>query len=427
MTITRLLVLSAAVIFTVSIMLAVRKDGHAVVAVPQAQFYVSPSGDDNSEGTLEAPFQTWARAEQAAQAGDLIYFRGGYYRPQERIHLTKSGGKGERIRYQAYPGEVPVFDLSLIDSEIGGVEINADWLHISKMEFANSKHACIRVTVRKDAETSASHNILEQLNIHDCGNAGIVLWGNHRGDGGVHENLLLNIDSYRHYYPPERGNQGDGIVVGGGVGPGNEVRGCRAWDNADDGFDTWSAGSSVLFHNNWSMRNGFNIWGQKKPWEGAGHGFKLGMSVANDNHVLVHNVAVGNARWGFNDNKNTASMTFMHNTAFGNGVGQIRLAHGKHVARYNLAPLQGVSLAEEIIEETNSWNYPDLAVTAQDFVSVDLGLARHQRDRLGRLSTAGFFQLREDSEIRKTADVLLGFKASHQSLRKPAPAIASRE
>lgn len=436
MTFTRILVFGGLMATAFASLFAVRHEGESVATrlaqfyvSEEGQYYVSPEGDDQNPGTFEAPFKSWARAEQAAQPGDLVYFRGGYYRPEKRVHLTKSGLEGKRIRYKAYPHETPVFDLSLIDSEVGGVEVNADWLHIANMEFANGRRVCIRLTVRNGIDGSASHNILEQLDVHDCGNAGVTLWGNDRGDGSVQENLLLNVDSYRHYHPPDHGNQGDGIVVGGGVGPGNQVKGCRVWDNADDGFDTWSAGSPVTFQGNWSMRNGFNLWGQQSPWEGGGHGFKLGRSVAKDNHVLLNNVSVGNARWGFNDNKNRASLTLINNTAYGNGLGQFRLNHGQHIARYNLAPQEGVSLSEHVVEEMNSWNYSGLAVSLEDFVSVDIGYARYQRDPLGRLPTLGFFRLREDSEIRAISegDVNLGFEATNFSLEKQAVVVASRQ
>lgn len=48
-------------------------------AAGSASYYISPTGDDSNPGTVDAPFRTLLRAQDAASAGDVVYIRGGLY------------------------------------------------------------------------------------------------------------------------------------------------------------------------------------------------------------------------------------------------------------------------------------------------------------------------------------------------------------
>ena len=82
---------------------------HARVA-SGAGWVVSPSGDDANPGTAERPFLTFARAAQAATAGDVVSFRGGTHAVPEEVFLTRSGSAGAPITFAAWPGETPILD-----------------------------------------------------------------------------------------------------------------------------------------------------------------------------------------------------------------------------------------------------------------------------------------------------------------------------
>jgi len=82
-----------------------------------AHFYVSPTGNDQSKGTIEAPFASLSKARNAVKefrknhTGDiLIYIRGGRYNITETIlfNLSDSGTKEQSITYAAYPNETPI-------------------------------------------------------------------------------------------------------------------------------------------------------------------------------------------------------------------------------------------------------------------------------------------------------------------------------
>ena len=85
-------------------------------------FYVSPSGNDASNGSLNYPFHTITRAQQAVRANTtsmtrdiVVYLRGGTYPVSSTIIFNSSdGGSGPfKVFYEAYPGEMPVIDGGL--------------------------------------------------------------------------------------------------------------------------------------------------------------------------------------------------------------------------------------------------------------------------------------------------------------------------
>src|SRR5689334_24975220 len=89
-----------------------------------ASWYVAPDGDDAFVGSLDKPFATVQRAQQAAAPGDTVFIRGGVYSVKEEqlakkrglyaeaTALDKSGKPDAPIRYWAFPGEQPIFDMT---------------------------------------------------------------------------------------------------------------------------------------------------------------------------------------------------------------------------------------------------------------------------------------------------------------------------
>jgi len=69
------------------------------------EYYVSASGSDSNNGTLDAPFLTIQKAAGLTNPGDIVYVTNGTYGP---LSITRSGSaSGGYIAYQAYPGHHP--------------------------------------------------------------------------------------------------------------------------------------------------------------------------------------------------------------------------------------------------------------------------------------------------------------------------------
>lgn len=83
-------------------------DAAGECAVPGDARFVSPSGSDSNPGTVDRPWRTIDRAEDAAVPGMTVALRGGSYSAWGEItYLEADGSSGAPISIVAYPGETP--------------------------------------------------------------------------------------------------------------------------------------------------------------------------------------------------------------------------------------------------------------------------------------------------------------------------------
>ncbi|WP_437972305.1 right-handed parallel beta-helix repeat-containing protein [Sorangium sp. So ce260] len=283
-----------------------------------AEHYVAPDGRDSNRGTMDQPFATLSKANSAAAAGDTIWVRGGTYYITTQLVLSRGGTSDDsRTKIWAYPGEKPVLDASRYDTSNRAVDVpvvlvTGSWMHLRGLEIGNAKvgrsgdHSYSLLRTK-----GSSNNIFELLHLHHAFGPGLFIDG---GDGG---NLVLNSDSHDNY--DQNGSQGDGQNGDGfGVhyqttGPGTIIRGCRAWNNSDDGYDYISQEVPVITEGSFAMSNG-------RGSEGNGNGFKVGSSKTGIRHIVRNNVAWKNKAAGFYANHSSGGNTWLNNTAYKNGT-----------------------------------------------------------------------------------------------------------
>jgi len=72
-----------------------------IISLPSlaAQYFVSPSGEDENPGMRERPWRTIAKANKTLQPGDTVTFFNGHY--PGVIEPANSGREGELIVYRA--------------------------------------------------------------------------------------------------------------------------------------------------------------------------------------------------------------------------------------------------------------------------------------------------------------------------------------
>jgi hypothetical protein len=411
-----------------------------------AIYYVSPTGSDSAGGSIGAPWQSIAHAQQIAQPGDTVYFRGGVYRytvattscasrraAVSGVDLNKSGEEGKPIRYWAYPGETPVFDFSAMkdDCRVKGFNVSADWVHLKGLEITGApqqpdnhlNHESWGVWI------NGSHNIFEQLNLHHNMGPGLFI-----KDGSY--NLVLNTDSHHNYDPYTSngaGQSADGFGAHISAGhPGNVFRGCRAWMNTDDGFDLINAYSPVTIEHSWAWQQGYLPGTRISLPAGNGNGIKAGgyggRYVPNGvKHTIRFSVAFDNKVNGFYANHHPLANDFFNNTAFGNGTDFNMLGIAPDGAPVNLGTLRNnlaystgkpkLKIDGAGVNSTfNSW---DLAVpiTEADFESVSHAGWDAPRQPDGSLPPIPNFHLRSTSAlIDKGADLGLPFKGKAPDL-----------
>lgn len=301
------------------------------------EFHVAPNGDDSKSGSKDAPFATVQRAEKDAEPGDTVWIHGGTYKMSSGqiasnrrgtawvTFLSKSGTAGKPIRYQAFGDEKPVFDFSEVKppgSRVTAFHITGSWLHLKGLEVTGVQVTITGHTQSICFDNQGSHNIYEQLRMHDGQAIGFWL-------GRGSDNLVLNCDAWsNHDHTSENGKGGnvDGFGFHAPSGStGNVFRGCRAWFNSDDGFDLISTREPLVIENCWSFYNGFDPDFKSLA---DGNGFKLGgygvgggkLPPVIPRHRITGSLAVRNRSAGFYANHQPGGIDMFNNTACLNGA-----------------------------------------------------------------------------------------------------------
>jgi Ca2+-binding RTX toxin-like protein len=369
-------------------------------------YFVSTTGSDGNSGAMGDPFATLGHAHALAQPGDTIYLRGGTYVLDEVLTLTTSGEAGKPITVSSFQGEKVVLDGSGIPTPH---EFNGRTLHLDNVSYNHFRG--IEITNGPDGglliDGNSSNNVFEQIAAHHNGRASVAEGSGIAIYGTGTDNLFLNCDSYANYDALGGGENADGFDVD--AGPGNVLRGCRAWNNSDDGFDFFNAsfesnrkGSAVLAEKCWSWENGYDPAGIPR---GDGDGFKLGgqrpgLGNTSGGHTIVNCVSWDNLHDGFEGNDATTPITVLSSTAFDNNARNFHFNIGGHILKDNLcySPGQGIYLEAGTVQVANSWNL-DVVVSSADFLSLSDAVARGPRQADGSLPDTTFLHLAPDSDL----------------------------
>ena len=377
------------------------------VPAQAATYYVATTGSDTATGTEAAPFATVGKAQTAATAGDTVLIRGGSFTFSGTgtvgVAFSKSGTASAPINYFAYPGEIPVFDLTHLtpSNRVTGLDVHCNYIHIRGLEVMGVR----QYQSGQDSwgvRIQGNNNVLENLDVHNNEAPGVFI------TSGAN-NLVLNCDSHDNYDVLESGGSGDGFGCHSSGG-GNILRGCRSYDNSDDGFDFINAAGSCLVEQSFSFRNGW-IPGTTTA-AGNGAGFKAGgygsppstPSTGAATHTVQQCVSFGNRAQGFYANHHPGRINFYNNTAYNNPANFNMLADSgypsDHVIRNNIAFGTGGTISNLTggTATFNSWNL-SVTVSTADFASVDTATVLTARAADGSLPNIGFLHLVAGSDL----------------------------
>ncbi len=223
-----------------------------------------------------------------------------------------------------------------------------------------------------------------------------VTRSHHNGDSGIQiglakndpdapdrvaNNLIKNCDSYRNLDWGTGYENADGFACKLSPGANNRFTGCRAWQNADDGWDFYMTRYPIYVDSCWTFGNGNSElaskddldweFGQKNTiptsWSGDGNGFKLGGDGWAAKHEIRHCIAFDGYQTGvgFNENNNADSL-FLFNCVSWQGIKNYRLRAYPCDVRNCIsfdAKTSGQSqlynLAEGTVSKNNSWDQID--------------------------------------------------------------------
>jgi autotransporter-associated beta strand protein len=350
-----------------------------------ADYYVATNGNDSTgNGSITTPYATLAHAVGVVSAGDIVYVRGGTYPTSAKISLSAIGSAAQPYRIRAYPGEIPVFNCSGASGSTDAISISGNYWYLYGLVITNAAHNSIKI--------GGNNNTIERCVSLGARNTGINISGGSSAPVTTPStNLILNCDSIRSFDSPGGGNA-DGFSAKWSLGTGNVFRGCRSWENSDDGWDLWMGTQPVLIDTCWTWRNGSNVWGSGS-FAGNGNGFKLGGNDVPAAHRLVRSLAyqnVGNGGYGIDENNNTGILTVDNNTSWGNRSGAINLNHPTgntlaHIIRNNVVISGSVLTNSSSILISNSWQVISPAVSSNDFLSMDTSFLSAPRQADGSL------------------------------------------
>ncbi len=382
-------------------------------------YYVSPTGSDANVGyDINAPFKTMKKALGKSDLTEILV-RGGthYITGDSTVSINKIGAGPGAYTIRNYPGERPLFDCSGLNAGKKGFSVTGSYWYITGIDIMKARDNGIYIT--------GANNIIEFCTFFENEDSGLQL------SGGATNNKIINCDSY--FNKDATSENADGFACKLDVGTGNSFKGCRAWQNSDDGWDGYlrpSDNISTTIDSCWSFRNGYLKTGAVSGVNGDGNGFKMGGSDATDlrhNQTLTHCVSFYNRKRGFDQNNNRGSMTLYNNTAFANGGGNyvmnsISLSAGsvmtvKNSVAFTAAGTAGSnSFVSGAVLQNNSWQSP-FATTVADFISIDTVGARGPRKPDGSLPDIDFMHLTNGSDlIDGGQDVGLTFSGSAPDL-----------
>jgi hypothetical protein len=409
-------------VFTAAILLSAAihtKANPPVVQSPTAShtYYVSPTGNDNNNGTINAPFANWTKLSSVMSPGDIAYIRGGTYRTavgaaawQHCMWQNLNGTESDTIHILAYPGELPVLDLSdftpSITDPTAVIMRNCNYVHIKGLRITGLKQNPSGDGVSRGFSVeNSSNNLIEQIELDHIGGYGYVL------ANGSNDNVFLNCDA--HHMDDRFTNDGSAWgnangfqSTGGSNATRNTFIGCRAWWISDDGFDLYGVNGEFTFINCWSFWNGYEPGTFTR--RGDGDGFKLGPEGSGSLHNSLlrkydHCVAFENSGSGFDQNNGDMQYQMYNNSSFKNG------SYGYMFDYISPAPSQDFKNNLSFLDmnprrgnETNgshnSWNLSG-NLTSSDFLSISSEGVDGPRQADGSLPRINFLRPSSTSRI----------------------------
>jgi pectate disaccharide-lyase len=271
------------------------------------EFWIAPDGVDANPGTEALPFKTLQAGLTKAKPGVTLWLKPGTY--PSAITLTISnrynGTQAMPITLKAASGARPVLDFSSQargQDGLRGINLEGDFWRIEGIELTKASDNCIAI--------SGSNNTIEDVITHECGDSGIQITApsaQATENTRAANNTILNCDSWGNLDTATGGENADGFAAKLRIGPGNSFKGCRAWNNADDGWDLFAADDVVKIDSSWAFSNGKPIGGSNP--QGDGNGFKLGgepngAGQGGAVHLVTNSFGFENKACGFVRNNN---------------------------------------------------------------------------------------------------------------------------
>ena len=282
-----------------------------------ATYFIAPDGNDNTgDGSIEKPWFNLGKAISVAQAGDVIFCRGGTYKMSWRgtdgkltLRLKQSGTANQPIVISSYEEEKPIFDFEqqLLDcnrqtKNVGdrGLLITGNYWILFGLHIMHAADNAIKL--------EGSHNRIERCEFSYNLDTGIQLGFGHKfsdsfpgissNDGSYCAyNDIVDCDSHHNCdCDANYGSDADGFACKMHNGKGNRFIRCRAWRNSDDAWDLFETDYDVILAECWAWESGNaedHLWVKdyldtSASFSGNGNGIKLGGNGTGGSSKGIH-------------------------------------------------------------------------------------------------------------------------------------------
>jgi uncharacterized repeat protein (TIGR02059 family) len=257
---------------------------------------------------------------------------------------------------------------------------------------------------------NVTNSTFEQMETDHIGGWGTVVGNN------CNNILFLNCDSHHNADPLSVDSYGgsDGFQSGswgsGYTSTNITYRGCRAWNNSDDGWDLRKADGIYTLENCWSFHNGVRENGTTKG--GDGEGFKLGGSSSYTTSILrtVKNCLAFYERSGFSPEPdvqpdNNLGLAVYNCVAYHNSAVGFDFEYSNvDIVKNNVAYANTANTYSWGANATHDHNVgftSDLSITLTnaDFLSIDSTGVTGARQADGSLPNLNFLHLSAGSKL----------------------------
>ncbi len=205
----------------------------------------SSTSTNTSDGAVVTSYSELVSAISQAEnaGGGKIYVTGTSIDCSGQIALSKSSANVQIIGVQNSDGTYPELDFSsFMSSYIGkassdsavGIRITGSNYTLQNLIVEHAPDNGIQIK-----GTSAGNNTVSNCITRYNNDAGLQV------TAGAYQNTIESVYSYRNCDVYTRGGNADGFAPKLGAGSGNTFTYCYAWDNSDDGWDSYDKSGDV--------------------------------------------------------------------------------------------------------------------------------------------------------------------------------------
>lgn len=200
-----------------------------------------------SDGTIVTNFSGLVSAISQAEnaGGGKVYVQGTSIDCTAQIKLSSANANVSIIGLQNSDGTYPVLDFSSFRSSYIGTSTSDSQVGI---RITGSGYTLKNLIVQKAPDngiqikgSSAGNNKVEDCIVRYNNDAGLQI------TGGAYNNTIRFVYSYRNCDVYTLGGNADGFAPKLAAGTGNTFYGCYAWDNSDDGWDSFDKTDGLTY------------------------------------------------------------------------------------------------------------------------------------------------------------------------------------